>query len=175
MMKFAISAAALAVVASAQDYNTSAPFTLQLSSDNDTIDGQYLAAYHAGAAIEELALDGKDGTPTLSNTFALNTTTYSTDADEGILTWVLHGSGFNVSSGLLFDAPLTSNVVAPQFQPGPSTWTLGFDEDENLYIPSAAYDESDFVEGVYPTQVTPEPLYQVSIRVYRVPMLIACG
>lgn len=173
MMKLARSAAALALalvapLATAQDYNTSAPFTLRVSSDNDTLEGQYLTSCHAGAAIEALCLGGTKATATSSNTYFLNTTTSSgtdADADEGILVWVLHGSDFNVSSGLGFTPPLTSNVVAPEFEPGPSYNTVGFDEDENLYMPSANYDDADFVPGVTPQPVTPEPLYHVSTTI----------
>lgn len=169
MMKAAIpTAIALAAsLASAQDFNTSAPFTLTLSSDDADIDGQLLGACHAGAAIEELCLSGTNDTATSYNTFTHNTTDTSGGASGesypvGPLVWILPGSSFSESEGLAFNPLLESNVVAPEFFPGPSSDYVGFDDDDQLFLYSLYYDESTFEPGVFPTQITPVPLYQVS-------------
>ncbi|KAF3769896.1 hypothetical protein M406DRAFT_354167 [Cryphonectria parasitica EP155] len=156
-------AASAASLASAQTYNTSAPFTLELSSSNTTIDGQFLGACHSGAAIEALCLDGTNGTATDYNTFTLNVSTSSTGNayETGILVWVLETGDFNVSSGLVFTPPLTSNVVAPEFEPGSEGIDLvGFDDDDNLFIYSSYVDDKTFTDGTFPTEITPYPLYQ---------------
>ncbi|KAJ0109306.1 hypothetical protein N8I77_007958 [Diaporthe amygdali] len=141
---------------SAQDFNTSAPFTLKLESDNDDINGQYLGACHAGAAIEQLCLDGTDGTPVNYNTFTLNVTSSGT----GPLVWILQGSGFNLSSGLSFSQTLYSNLAVPWFTPSVSYDYVGFDADNKLFIYSGSYDESTFVAGQYPNATAQKPLYQ---------------
>lgn len=156
--------AVVAPLASAQDYNISAPFALKLTSPtHPSVDGQFLAACHAGAAIEELCLAGKGSNPSDYDTYNLNTTT-TDDSDEkfetGILTWTLHGSGFNVSEGLVFTPSLSSNVVAPQFEPAEYYSTmLGFDCEDRMFIYSEYYDEASFKPGTLPTEVTPVPLY----------------
>jgi hypothetical protein len=145
---------------SAQEYNTSAPFTLKLESDNEDINGQYLGACHAGAAIEQLCLSGTDGTPVNYNTFTLNVTSSSTDFEIGPLVWILQGSNFNLSSGLSFTKNLHSNVAVPTFTPSYSYDYVGFDADNKLFIYSAPYDESAFVAGEYPTGQPTTPEYQ---------------
>lgn len=178
MTKFAIptALALMASLAAAQDFNTSAPFTLVLSSDNDTISGQLLGACHAGAAIEELCLSGTDTTASSYNTFTHNTTDNNVGSDEayetGPLVWILQGSGFNVSSGLTFNPSLSSNVVAPEFVPGPSNYYVGFDADDKLFVYSPYYDETNFTSDDYPTQVTPVPTYQVSSPCARASFLL---
>lgn len=154
------------LLASAQIYNTSDPFILQLSSDNATITDQVLAACHAGAAIEELCLAGTDTTPDTSTTFYLNVSASAIVGEDqyetGLLVWTLHGSGFNLSEALSFSPPLDSNVVSPELLPSDSGTSVGFDDDEKLFILSSYYDESTFVDGQFPTQITPVPLYHVS-------------
>lgn len=160
-----LAAAAAASLAAAQTYNTSAPFTLSLTgADNATINGQFLEAAHAGAAIEVLALAGTDGTPTDYNTYNLNVTAdYSGEAlATGNLVWTLHGADADESEALLFIPTVTSNVLVPEFQPGSSYQYVGFDDEDKLFLYSGYYDESTFVAGTYPTQVAPVPLYHVS-------------
>lgn len=146
---------------SAQDFNTSAPFTLELESDNEDINGQYLGACHAGAAIEQLCLSGTDGTPGDYNTFTLNVTSGSAGYEIGPLVWILRGADFNLSSGLSFSQNLHSNVAVPTFTPSPSSDYVGFDADSKLFIYSAPYDESTFVAGEYPVSAPSQPQYQV--------------
>lgn len=170
-MKFTVptALALMATKASAQEYNTSKPFTLKLTSCNGTINGQFLGACHAGAAIEELCLNGKNGTADAYNTFALNTTDTSEDPVQpyqtGILVWTLEGANFNESEGLVFNPSLSSNVVAPEFWPSASSDFVGFDDDDKMFIYSSYYDDSKFTAGEYPKQVTPKPLYHVSSTV----------
>lgn len=154
-----------ALQASAQDYTTSTPFTLQLTSDDPEYDGQFLGACHSGAAIEQLCIAGNDSTPTSYNTFALNTTT-GDESGTGVLVWELQGSGFNVSEGLAFQPVVTSNVVFLVFEPGVSTAVnsaVGFDEDDKLFVYSSYYDEANLTPGVYPTFLNQVPLYNVSL------------
>lgn len=150
-------------LASAQEFNTSAPFTLKLESDNEDINGQFLGACHAGAAIEQLCLSGTDGTPVNYNTFTLNVTSGSTDFETGPLVWILRGADFNLSSGLSFSQNLHSNVAVPTFTPSVSYDYVGFDADNKLFIYSAPYDESTFVAGEYPVGAPSQPEYQVSV------------
>ncbi|KAG6365117.1 hypothetical protein INS49_006724 [Diaporthe citri] len=147
-------------VVSAQEYNTSAPFTLKLESDNEDLNGQFLGACHAGAAIEQLCLSGTDGTPVNYNTFTLNVTSGSTDFETGPLVWILRGADFNLSSGLSFSQNLHSNVAVPTFTPSPSYDYVGFDADNKLFIYSGPYDESTFVAGEYPVGAPSVPQYQ---------------
>lgn len=176
-MKYLLSALlALTLSAvSAQEYNTSAPFTLKLESDNEDINGQYLGACHAGAAIEQLCLSGTDGTPVNYNTFTLNVTSSSTDFEIGPLVWILQGSGFNLSSGLSFGQNLHSNVAVPSFTPSYSYDYVGFDADNKLFIYSATYDESSFVAGEYPTGQPTTPEYQVSLAPPPSSMSVDCS
>lgn len=158
-------ALAAASVASAQDFNTSEPFSLALSSDVEDVDGSLLYACHAGAAIEALCLEASNATIDSSNTFTHNTTDAIVGEDYAVgpLVWVLQTSSINVSSGLTFQGtPFDSNVLPPLFFPGPSNDYVGFDDDDKLFIYSSYFDESTFEPGVYPTQRTPVPLYQVS-------------
>lgn len=159
-------------LASAQEFNTSAPFTLKLESDNEDINGQFLGACHAGAAIEQLCLSGTDGTPVNYNTFTLNVTSGSTDFETGPLVWILRGADFNLSSGLSFSQNLHSNVAVPTFTPSVSYDYVGFDADNKLFIYSAPYDESTFVAGEYPVGAPSQPEYQVSVALFS---MIVCG
>ena len=164
-MKFSLSALVSLTVSlvSAQEYNTSAPFALKLESSNANISGTYLSSCHAGAAIEELCLAGTTVPANDYGTYMLNVSTSSgADENEGILVWNLPTNSINVSSGLIFSPSLYSTVVTPLFEPSYSSNTVAFDEDDKLFIYSGYYDESTFVAGVYPTQVTPVPLYHVS-------------
>lgn len=173
MAKFTIPAllAALgsfSLQASAQDYNTSAPFVLQLSSDNDTISGQVLGACHSGAAIEQLCLAGNDTTPASYNTFYLNVSANANvpegQYETGMLVWILQGSGFNLSEPLTFTArTLDTNVVSPQFQPVNQGSLLGFDDEDKLFMYSGNYDDTTFVPYESPMPITPKPLYRVSL------------
>lgn len=173
MAKFTTSTLLLALLgsfalpSSAQTYNTSAPFTLQLESDNATLAGQSLGACHSGAAIEELCLAGVVTDPDYSYTFYFNVSASEVVAagqyETGIIFWILHGSGFNLSEPLTFGTPpLDTNVVPPLFEPSDEGASLAFDDDDKLFIYSEYYDDTTFVPGDYPTQITPIPLYRVS-------------
>lgn len=150
---------------SAQEYNTSAPFALKLDSTVANISGQYLGACHSGAAIEQLCLIGTDfPTDTNYGTYALNVSVYSEATPEtGVLVWSLPVGTTNVSSGLHFDqVDLDSNVDVVLFEPSSSSDSVGFDADDKLFVSSNYPDQSTFEPGVYPTAVTPGPLYHVS-------------
>lgn len=156
------------LLASAQTYNTSAPFILQLSSDNANISGQVIGACHSGAAFEVPCLAGNDTTPTSFTTFNFNVSANAVVEDgqfyNGYLVWNLQGGNFNLSEPLTFGAtPLDTNVVAPQFSPDYPTSQVAFDDDDKLFIYSSYYDDTKFQPGVFPTIINPVPLYQVSI------------
>lgn len=155
---------------SAQEYNTSAPFVLKLDSADADVSGQYLSSCHAGAAIEQLCLSGTDA-PTDDNygTYTLNVSLSSSSGsaetyETGPLVWILPTTTVNVSSGLVFAKDLTSNIAVPMFEPSSSgSDYVGFDADDKLFVYSGYYDQSTFVAGTTPKQVTPEPLYHVSL------------
>ncbi len=151
-----------ASLTSAQYYaNQSAPFYLQLSSSNTTVDGAILASCHEGAAIEGLCLGG--GLPAdSSSTYYLNYTTQQTPDPvlgyTGLLTWVLHGGNFELSSPLSLQFNPTSNVAAPLFTPSDNGQQVGFDQDGYLYIPGSV---DDTVSPPKYTGLT--PLYQWNV------------
>jgi len=172
-MKFPASALAfcpslLAAVASAQGDGTAAPaspyplqsdpFFLKLQSSTAELDGQYLASYHSGAAIEQLGLDGREK-PSDTRLYYLNYTSYAPEVDEepvGILTWnlPLGNDPFKVSSGLVFQKNETSDVTMMVFYPGPpqeEQMLVGFDAEEKLfaYVDGEAVQEWFFCSTYY--------------------------
>ena len=61
----------------AQTYSQDGPFYLKLKSDDSSVDGQYLSACHAGAAVESLCLGGtEDPAGADSASFFYNYTVY---------------------------------------------------------------------------------------------------
>ena len=121
----------------------SAPFRLQLTSRNRTLNGSYLFAAHAGAAIESFV-------PTknisLASQFNFNTTSYGSSSsnpsynvtgEPGILTWTLVGGNFvePEATQLVYDP--ASDVAALQIYPGNSTASqFAFDKGNVLNIPN---------------------------------------
>lgn len=147
---------------SAQEYNTSAPFVLKLDSTVANISGQYLNSCHAGAAIEQLCLEGTEVPSDNYGTYALNVSLSSSSEgtyETGPLVWTLQTTTLNVSSGLVFTQTLDSNIAVPIFEPSSSSDYVGFDADDKMFIYSGYYNQSTFVPGIFPTQVTPVPLY----------------
>ena len=159
-------AAVMARTTVAQTVTQSPPFSLKItSSTNATLDGQYLVACHAGAAIEGLCLGGTasaSGEGTFY--FYFNQTDYgSGPSPTGTLVWNLPYTGpdgpATESEPLIFQiSNLGSNVVVPLFQPGyPTAPDLGFDSDSKMYI--SAWDDSTLVSGQWPTTTTTIQLY----------------
>ncbi|KAI9642584.1 hypothetical protein NHQ30_009389 [Ciborinia camelliae] len=135
--------AAAATQATAQYTNQSDPFALVLISSNDTLNGTTLSPCHEGAAIEGLCLGPSftDTNATFStynfNTSSFNTGFNTTIGQTGILTWLLQGANFNLSSPFGLSYSATSNVAMPLFTPGTSlTTAVAFDEDDLLNIQS---------------------------------------
>lgn len=136
---------ASATQAAAQYDVQSDPFALVLRSSNETLNGKTLYPCHEGAAIEGLCLG-----PPIAETNAsfasynFNTSSFDTSNSTygriGVLTWLLRGSNFNLSSpfGLSFNP--TSNVAMPLFTPGTYTTTVAFDEADLLNIQSSTDD-----------------------------------
>jgi hypothetical protein len=148
----------------AQDLtDQSAPFYLAVTSSNATLNGSALYPCHEGAAIEGLCLGGPlgDGSSLDSYTYNLN---FSSQAQPdpvlgttGVLTWVLHGGNFNLSSSMSLSYNPTSNVALPLFTPSGTGTSVGFDDQNKMFIPQY-YDDTQSV-GVFKTA----PIYRWSI------------
>lgn len=143
-LSLATLALTLAALTTAQFNNQSAPFNLVLASENKTIDGQYLAACHEGAAIEGLCLAGipspsKPG-EIAPATFNFNTsdqavTPNATLGAPGWVTYLLRGGNFNESEPLGLYINPTTNVALPLFYPGGElATTMSFDSNNLLNI-----------------------------------------
>lgn len=139
--------------------NQSAPFALRLQSEDKTIDGRYLYACHAGAALEALCVGGTYS-PVLgvnaSYAFAHNTTLTPTvicDGAVGVLTYSLPVSGLDtpyLSESMSFQYWPGSNVAVPYFTPGYEVTEVSFDEDGDMFV--AVYvDDSQFQPATPPT------------------------
>lgn len=79
----------------------SAPFYLVVHSDNSTLNGKALAAYHEGAGIEGLAVAHKSPPPKADREayeYQFNTT--SSQPNQGILTWAAPFNGGSLVSKL---------------------------------------------------------------------------
>jgi hypothetical protein len=153
--------ATTSVFAQSGYYNvTSKPFSLIVKSSNKTLDGTALYACHEGAAskstpfllsphpslthntVEGLCIGPKFDKKQISssNTFNFNTSTYDENptnqaGKQGLLTWLLIGGNFQVSSAARLSYDPTSNVALPLFFPGDDDVTqFGFDRNNKLYI-----------------------------------------
>jgi hypothetical protein len=126
----------------AQFDNQTAPFNLVLVSDNKTVDGDYLASCHSGAAIESLCLAGKPSTskpdPIPAAVYYFNYSTSVVTPNEtlgtpGYVTWVLHGGNFNESQALELFYTAASDIAMPMFGLGQET-SMAFDDKDMLNI-----------------------------------------
>lgn len=133
--------AAATTQVTAQYTNQSDPFSLVLLSSNGTLNGTTLSPCHEGAAIEGLCLGPSiTDTTTTPITYNFNTSSFNTGANTtigqtGILTWLLQGGNFNLSSPLGLSFNPTSNVAIPLFTPSTtSTTTVAFDDGDLLNI-----------------------------------------
>ncbi|KAF2810708.1 uncharacterized protein BDZ99DRAFT_462052 [Mytilinidion resinicola] len=129
-----IIALAAATTTLAQYTNQSAPFKLQIKSENETLNGNYLYACHEGAAIEGLcpanAINlGSAG----ASTYNFNTSASTTSA-VGVLTYLLQGSNFAVSEPFALSYTPSTNVAVPLFYPDTTYTEVGFDADNKLFI-----------------------------------------
>ncbi|CZS97688.1 related to heatshock protein Hsp150 [Rhynchosporium agropyri] len=147
---------ALATGISAQYYNvTSKPFQLILQSSNRTLNGKGLFACHEGAGIEGLCV-GTSGPSSTSDTYNFNTT-YQQQTNQGLpgqtglVTWLLRGGNFNVSSSLQLAPSPTSDVAVPLFFPGDQGFSgYGFDKKDKLFV--AGYLDNTVSPPVYKAQ-----------------------
>jgi len=138
--------------------NQSAPFALQIAnSANSSLDGLYLYACHAGAAIEGLCLGSSSNSS--SATFYYNTTdsdVSGSDDGQGLLVWNLPVTGLpgvdyaSQSASLPWYNP-GSNVVVPLFGVNSEAPTLlvHFTDDGKLTIEDS-FNDADYVYGQYP-------------------------
>ncbi|ESZ90221.1 hypothetical protein SBOR_9391 [Sclerotinia borealis F-4128] len=127
----------------AQYTNQSAPFVLVLESHDYALDGLTLSPCHEGAAIEGLCLGPSiESKNTTFSTYNFNTSSFDTGfnttiGQTGILTWLLRGGNFNLSSPFSLSIRATSNVAMPLFTPSStSEWTVAFDDHEFLNMQS---------------------------------------
>lgn len=181
MKSFTLSGVIAALTATAavqaQTYSQEGPFNLKLKSDDTSLDGKYLYACHAGAAIESLCLGStQDPAGSSSFNFYYNYTEYdNVPSNSGLLTWNLVANGpdgpITVSSPLSFNYDPGSNVATTLFMVSYSQSSLlhhetllltfssqttttpsiqvAFDNDGNLFVPTYT-DDSKYVPGQYP-------------------------
>lgn len=125
MKSFTLSGVFAALTATAavqaQTYTQDGPFNLKLKSDDSSLDGKYLYACHAGAAIESLCL-GSTESPAGSSSasFYYNyTVNDNVPSNSGLLIWNLQATGqdgvITVSSPLSFNYDPGSNVATTLF------------------------------------------------------------
>lgn len=121
-----------------QNYSQTAPFYLVISAPGRQINGSYLASCHEGAAIEGLCV--ASSSKYSASSYNLNYTAEDIAnfplGTVGVLTWILRGVGFNLSSPMELDYSPTSNIAVPLFTPSETGVMIGFDEDYKMFIPS---------------------------------------
>jgi len=122
---------------SAQYLNQSAPFQLQLVSEDAELNGQHLASCHEGAAIESLCLYNVTKSPVYYYNYS---DTPSFKSTSGYLTYLLQGANFAVFEPLGFTYNIASNVAVPMFSPAEGGELIAFDESDLLYIPAGVDD-----------------------------------
>lgn len=149
----------------AQYYNNqSAPFRLVVKSNNATLNGAGLYPCHEGAAIEGLCLGSKVATDPLgAYTYNLNFSSQSGSVVDpvlgqtGLLTWLLQGGNFNLSSPMELTYSPTTNVAGPLFTPSDSGTFVGFDKANKMFIPQYLDD------SVVPAQYLSKAVYRWAI------------
>lgn len=163
-MKFTTASSLLGLAAPAvlsQDYNQTGPFALKLAnSANETLNGQYLFACHAGAAIEGLCIGGTNRSSP-SAEFFLNTTG---ENPTGLLIWNLPiqlPDSDHISEPMILSHTVGSNVAVPLFQPANAGQgqAVGFGDDDMMFLPSF-YNDATFQPEVYPTNQVRSQLSQ---------------
>ncbi|KAK3340987.1 hypothetical protein B0H65DRAFT_579188 [Neurospora tetraspora] len=160
MKSFTLSGVIAALTATAavqaQTYSQDGPFYLKLKSNDTSLDGKYLYACHAGAAIESLCLGStQDPAGASSSSFYYNyTVNDNVPSNSGLLIWNLQASGadgpITVSSPLSFNYDPGSNVATTLFMPTASpSLQVAFDNENQLFVPTYT-DDSKYVAGQYP-------------------------
>lgn len=119
--------------------NQSAPFNLVLTSQNSTLNGSTLVACHEGAAIEGLCVGGPLQSSSVQYSFNYSLANVQGAPPTGtnltgLLTYLLIGGNFQVSSPLTLSYNPTSNVAVPLLQPSDSGTFVAFDDDNKLAI-----------------------------------------
>lgn len=160
MKSFTLSGVLAALTATAavqaQTYTQDGPFNLKLKSDDSSLDGKYLYACHAGAAIESLCLGSTESPADSSSaSFYYNyTVNDNVPSNSGLLIWNLPVNGqdgvITVSSPLSFNYDPGSNVATTLFEPSTSSsLNVAFDNEDQLFVPTYI-DDSKYVPGQYP-------------------------
>ncbi|KAK1981357.1 hypothetical protein LZ30DRAFT_86291 [Colletotrichum cereale] len=126
--------------ATAQFANQTKPFWLKFTPTNDSSVVTYLQPCHSGAGQAGLCpeIEGSN-----HSEFFLNETQSDYQGHTlGGLTWNQPiGNGDPISSGMELELQLVSNGAIPIFSPGDrALFSLGFDENEKLFIASYADD-----------------------------------
>lgn len=128
-----------AMTVTAQFLNQSSLFSLVLFSDNCTSNSSVIVPCHEGAAIEGLCVaNDVPATPSTAY-FQFNTTDDDVNTDpsssdtSGILTYLLRGGNFNLSSPMEIEESIISNVAMALFTPGEGT-EVAFDADGKMNI-----------------------------------------
>jgi hypothetical protein len=130
-----------AAVTSAQTYNeTSAPFHLIVTSDDDCTN-YTVSACHVGAGLESLCLSNSNTTDLRdAEVFNLNTSANSIAPEPefgvpGILTWFLPTNAGDIPSSVEFNYDPTSDLALPILGAGSNNPTqLAFDKEERLTV-----------------------------------------
>jgi hypothetical protein len=136
----AFSVIATATSVSAQFLNQTGPFKLQLVSQDDSLNGKFLAACHEGAAIESLC--PLNGTIDTAVPFYYNySDTSSFVSTSGYLTFLLPGPDVFEPMSLSYNP--ASNVAVPLFSPAAFGTPIAFDDSDLMYIPSNQDDTED--------------------------------
>ncbi|KAK1637269.1 hypothetical protein BDP81DRAFT_427071 [Colletotrichum phormii] len=143
-----------ATLASAQFTNQTKPFWLKFTPCTGGSGETYLSSCHSGAGQAGLCPETTEpvqeaNRPTTHTNYFLNETQSDYKGHLlGALTWNQPiGNGDPVSSGMMLNLQIVSNGAIPIFSPGNTAlFTLGFDENEKLFIYSRE-DDSKAVAG----------------------------
>ncbi|KAI0191250.1 hypothetical protein EV127DRAFT_71770 [Xylaria flabelliformis] len=171
-MKFQLSTALMGLAATvvlAQD-NQTAPFNLQIKGTNKSskING-YAYSCHTGAGISGLCYEVNQPGASTSSQYFFNYTGYNKVGNDqaGTLVWNLPYTDSNgnpasesQAMGLYFDS--TSNVAAPMFGFSQFTFLIGFNSEGELFGYNYV-DDSKFIAGKQPTDLTPKAYYQWAV------------
>ncbi|OHW93585.1 hypothetical protein CSPAE12_07825 [Colletotrichum incanum] len=152
-----------ATLATAQFTNQTKPFWLKFTPSNGGSGVTYLSSCHSGAGQAGLCpetegpVEEANSSSTHTQYFLNETQTDFQGHILGALTWNQPlGNADPISSGMELNLQLVSNGAIPIFSPGNNAlFSLGFDEDEKLFIVSnaddsrAAPNEPNFSEQAY--------------------------
>lgn len=139
-----------------------APFYLIIKASNHSINNDLLTSCHEGAAVEGLCL-----TKPLSGSGSMYTLNYSSQGStnqglgtSGVLTWILQIHKVDISSSMKLKYTPISNVAVPLFTSSESSTEVGFDDENQMFIPGSFDDRNPYVVISTPAQAIPKPFYR---------------